>query len=54
MYVVYKHYFLWRGSLLTVSLWRPLALLRASTFLPLAEAILSIKPCLFLLFLFDG
>lgn len=48
------YYFLCLGSLETVSLCLPLALLRASTFLPLAEAILSMKPCLFLLFLFDG
>jgi len=49
-----NHYFLCLGSLDTVSLCLPLALRRASTFLPFAEAILSINPCLFLLFLFDG
>lgn len=49
-----NHYFLCLGSDETVSLCLPLALLRANTFLPLAEAILSMKPCLFLLFLFDG
>jgi len=49
-----KHYFLCLGSLETVNLCLPLALLRASTFLPLADAMRSIKPCLFLLFLFDG
>lgn len=54
MYALFKHYFLCLGSLETVNLCLPLALLRASTFLPLADAILSIKPCLFLLFLFDG
>jgi len=38
----------------TVSLFLPLALLRANIFLPLAEDILSLKPCLLRLFLFDG
>jgi hypothetical protein len=38
----------------TESLLRPLALLRASTFLPFLVAILDLNPCLFLRFLFDG
>jgi hypothetical protein len=38
----------------TVSLCLPLALRLAKTFLPLAEAILALKPCLFLLFLCEG
>jgi hypothetical protein len=38
----------------TVSLFLPLALLRASTLRPLAVDILSLKPCLLRLFLFDG
>jgi hypothetical protein len=42
------------GSSETVSLARPLARRAFKTFLPLAVAILSLKPCLFFLFLFDG
>jgi hypothetical protein len=38
----------------TVSLFLPFALLRASTLRPLAVDILSLKPCLLRLFLFDG
>ena len=38
----------------TVSFFLPLALLRAKTLRPLAVDILSLKPCLFLRFLFDG
>jgi len=38
----------------TVSRLRPFALLDARTLRPLAVAILSRKPCLFFLFLFDG
>lgn len=38
----------------TVSFFLPFALLFAKTALPLAVAILSLKPCLFLLFLFEG
>lgn len=38
----------------TVSFLRPLALREASTLRPLAEAILSRKPCLFFLFLLEG
>jgi hypothetical protein len=37
-----------------VSLFLPLALRRDKTFRPLAVDILSIKPCLLRLFLFDG
>jgi hypothetical protein len=48
------HYFLGLGSEETVSLFLPLARLLAKTLRPLAEAILSLNPCLFLLFLFDG
>ncbi len=46
-----KIYFI---SLDTLSLFLPLALLRARIFLPLWLLILSLNPCLFLLFLFDG
>ena len=38
----------------TVNFFLPLALLLARTALPLAVDILSLKPCLFLLFLLDG
>ena len=38
----------------TVSLFLPFALRRANTFLPLTVDILSLKPCLFFLFLLDG
>jgi hypothetical protein len=38
----------------TLSFFLPFALLLASTALPLAVDILSLKPCLFLLFRFDG
>jgi len=38
----------------TVSLFLPLLLLAAITLLPLAVDILSLKPCLFLLFLLEG
>ena len=38
----------------TVSLWRPLARRRASTWRPLAVDIRSRKPCLFFRFRFDG
>ncbi|GGI57922.1 hypothetical protein GCM10011444_22310 [Winogradskyella haliclonae] len=51
---IVNHYFLCLKSEDTDNLFLPLALRRAKTFLPLAEAILSLKPCLFLLFLFDG
>ena len=49
-----KAYRLWRGSSETDSWALPLALLLASTDLPLAEAILSLKPCLLLRFLLEG
>lgn len=42
------------GSSETVNLFLPLALLEANTRRPFAELILSLKPCLFLRFLFDG
>ena len=48
-----KNYLLARAAL-TVKLFLPFALLAASTLLPLGVAILSLKPCLFLLFLSDG
>jgi len=51
---IVNHYFLCLVSVDTDNFFLPLALLRAKTFLPLTEAILSLKPCLFLLFLFDG
>jgi hypothetical protein len=38
----------------TVSFFLPLALLAARTLLPLGVDILSLKPCLFALFLLDG
>ena len=53
-WLIANHYFLCLGSEDTVNLCLPFALRRARTFLPFAEAILSINPCLFLLFLFDG
>jgi hypothetical protein len=45
---------LWRGSSETDSLVLPFALLLASTDLPLAEAILSLNPCLFLRLVLEG
>lgn len=39
---------------LTVNLFLPFALLAAKTLLPLGVDILSLNPCLFLLFLSDG
>ena len=51
---IVNHYFLCLNSEDTESFFLPFARLRARTFLPLTEAILSLKPCLFLLFLFDG
>jgi hypothetical protein len=51
---IVNHYFFGLDSDETEIFFLPFALLRANTFLPLAEAILSMKPCLFLLFLFDG
>ena len=49
-----KIYFSPNFSSETVSFFLPLALLDASTLRPLAEAILSRKPCLFFLLRFDG
>jgi hypothetical protein len=42
------------GSEETETLFLPLARLLAKTLRPVAEAIRSLKPCLFLLFLFEG
>jgi len=51
---VTRYYALWRPSLDTVSLFLPLALLAANILLPLADDMRSRKPCLFLLFLWEG
>jgi hypothetical protein len=48
------NYYLCLASSETVSFFLPLALRAARTLRPLADAILSLKPCLFLLFLCDG
>lgn len=48
------NYLLCCGSSETVSFFLPLALRAARTLRPFAVAILSLKPCLFFLFLFDG
>ena len=48
------NHFLLRGSDETDHFFLPLPLLAAKTFRPLAEAIRSRKPCLFLLFVFEG
>jgi hypothetical protein len=48
------HYFFGLGSEDTLKFFLPLARLLANTFLPDTEAIRSLNPCLFLLFLFDG
>ena len=50
----FRYYFLCLPSSETVSFFLPLALLEANTLLPLAVDILFLKPCLFLLFLFEG
>jgi hypothetical protein len=47
-------YFLCLGSDETVSFFLPFALLLANTLRPLADDILSMKPCLFLLLRLDG
>ena len=47
-------YFLCLGSQETDILFLPLDLLLDNTFLPLGVDILSLKPCLLRLFLFDG
>jgi len=49
-----KLYRLWIGSSETDNLTLPLALLLANTDLPLAEAILSLNPCLLRRFLLEG
>ncbi len=51
---IVNHYFFGLGAEDTLKFFLPLALLLANTLRPLADAILSLKPCLFLLFLFDG
>jgi len=48
------YFFLKVVSSETVSFFLPFFLREAKTLRPLAEAILSRKPCLFLRFLFDG
>ena len=53
LYMITKNYLLARAAL-TVKLFLPLALLAAKTLLPFGVDILSLKPCLFLLFLSDG
>ncbi len=52
--MIINHYFLCLGSEETEIFFLPLALRLANTLRPLAEAIRSLKPCLFLLFLFEG
>ena len=52
--MIINHYFLCLGSEDTEIFFLPFALRLASTLRPLAEAIRSLKPCLFLLFLFEG
>ncbi len=47
-------FYLLKISSETVNLFLPFALRLAKTFLPLAVDILSLNPCLFFLFLFDG
>ena len=54
LYTDYQHYFLWRGSEDTDSFLRPFARLEANTLRPFTDAMRSLKPCLFLLFRFDG
>lgn len=46
--------YLFAREALTVKLFLPFALLAAKTLLPFGVDILSLKPCLFLLFLSDG
>ncbi len=52
--VIINHYFLCLGSEDTDTFFLPLARRLASTLRPFADAIRSLKPCLFLLFLFEG
>ena len=49
-----NEYYLFALTSLTVNLFLPFALLAANTLLPFGVDILSLKPCLFLLFLSDG
>ena len=49
-----NEYYLFALASLTVNLFLPFALLAANTLLPFGVDILSLKPCLFLLFLSDG
>ena len=51
---IVNHYFLCRISDDTLNFLHPVALLLESTFLPYAEAILSVNPCLFFLVFLDG
>ena len=51
---IVNHYFFGLDSDETDNFFLPLARRAARTFRPLAEAILSLKPCLFLLFLLEG
>lgn len=51
--ILYYDYFLCISSD-TVNTLRPLALLRASIFLPLTDSIRSLNPCLFILLRTDG
>jgi hypothetical protein len=55
-YIIFKlyHYFLGLGSEETLSFFLPFALLLDKILLPALVAIRSLKPCLFLLFLFEG
>jgi len=53
-YILKRNYALCLRSSDTVNFFLPLALLLAKTALPPAVAILSLKPCLFLLFVFEG
>lgn len=55
-YILIKnyHYFFGLASDDTDNLFLPFARLLAKTLRPFAEAILSLNPCLFLFFLFDG
>ena len=50
----FVNYLLWLGSSETLSLWRPLARRAFKTRRPFEVDILSRKPCLFFLFLFEG
>lgn len=48
------NYLLCLGSSETLNLFLPFARRAFKTFLPFTDDILSLKPCLFFLFLFDG